>query len=83
MYTKVFILLDMATSSKSIDAGDDKKARGMRQPKLPPIVAPEKKADRHANSRLLNFRMAKHREAMLHQILYVVHIFNLVRKPSE
>ena len=60
----------MATSSNNIDGGEEKtSARSMRQSRLPPITVPEKKSDRHANSRLLNFRMAKHRESLLHQIL--------------
>ena len=38
-------------------------------PRLPPIERPEKKADPYADSKLMNFRMANHKQALLRKIM--------------
>jgi hypothetical protein len=39
-------------------------------PRLPPIVTPEKnKEDKFANSKLMNFRMATHKQGLLKKIM--------------
>ena len=41
-------------------------------PRLPPIATPKTRDDPYAKSKLMTFRMAKHREGLLHDIMYVI-----------
>ena len=70
----LFMFIQVAVPVKPQGPG---KMAGVRRrgpdglPVLPPIERPKTREDPYANSKLLTFRMAKHREDLLTKIMYV------------